>query len=196
MKRLLVLLLLLPAAPVPAQQLEVSAVGGFTTSGSIDHGAVGITELELDSGFTWGLSGGYFFSPRFGIEASWTRQDSGLVLGTSAGSAEMFDVDMDRFEGSFVYQFGGSDARLRPFLSAGLGATTFDAPELDAETKLGLGLGAGLRWFPSGRVGARLQARYRPTYLNDASSEFCDPFGFCQSWLHQFEMTGGIVVRF
>ena len=34
------------------------------------------------------------------------------------------------------------------------------------------------------------------TYLNDASSDVCDPFGFCQDWLHQFELTAGVVVRF
>jgi len=34
------------------------------------------------------------------------------------------------------------------------------------------------------------------TYLNDASSDFCDPFGFCQDWLHQLELTAGVVVRF
>jgi hypothetical protein len=29
-----------------------------------------------------------------------------------------------------------------------------------------------------------------------SSSDFCDPFGFCQDWLHQFELTLGVVVRF
>jgi hypothetical protein len=42
----------------------------------------------------------------------------------------------------------------------------------------------------------RLSARYTPTYLHDASSDFCDPFGFCQDWLHQFELTAAVVVRF
>ena len=30
----------------------------------------------------------------------------------------------------------------------------------------------------------------------DGGSDFCDPFGFCQSWLHQLELSGGVVVRF
>jgi hypothetical protein len=38
--------------------------------------------------------------------------------------------------------------------------------------------------------------RLVPTYLNDASSDFCDPFGFCQDWLHQLELTAGVDVRF
>jgi len=32
--------------------------------------------------------------------------------------------------------------------------------------------------------------------LNDASSDFCDPFGFCQGSLKQFEILGGVVLRF
>jgi len=57
-------------------------------------------------------------------------------------------------------------------------------------------LGAGLKWFSSDGVGVRLQARYAPAHLNDASSDFCDPFGFCQGWLHQLEFMGGVAVRF
>jgi hypothetical protein len=60
---------------------------------------------------------------------------------------------------------------------------------------IALDVGAGLKWLPSKRLGARLQARYVPTYLHDASSDFCDPFGFGQDWLHQFELTAGVVVR-
>ena len=30
----------------------------------------------------------------------------------------------------------------------------------------------------------------------DADASFCDPFGFCQDWLHQFELTGGFLLRF
>jgi hypothetical protein len=29
-----------------------------------------------------------------------------------------------------------------------------------------------------------------------SSSDFCDPFGFCQDWLHQLELTAGVLVRF
>jgi hypothetical protein len=41
-----------------------------------------------------------------------------------------------------------------------------------------------------------LSARYTPNYLHDASSDFCDPFGFCRDWLHQLELTPGVAFRF
>jgi opacity protein-like surface antigen len=196
MRRLLTSLIFLCAAPAFSQGFEVSALGGFTTPGGLPHKAVGISDLKLEGSFTWGAGASWLFSPRFGVEASWTRQESGVEIGTAQGSAELFDVNVDQLQGSFIYQFRGAEARIRPFLSAGLGAALFGAPNLESETKLSFGLGAGLKWLPTSRIGARLQARYTPTYLHDGSSNFCDPFGFCQDWLHQFELTGGLVFRF
>ena len=93
----------------------------------------------------------------------------------------MFDVTIDQIQGSFVYQFGGADAPLAPSSWPAAGAAIFSSTDLTTETKLAFDVGAGLKWLPSKRLGARLSARYIPTYLNDASSEFCDPFGFCQT---------------
>jgi hypothetical protein len=192
----LAVLVLLVASPAFAQRTEVTLLGGYTTAGDIDRKALGIEELKIDGSFTWGLAAGYFLSERIGIEASWTRQQSALVIGTSSGSAELFDITLGLLQGSVVYQLGAADDALRPFALAGLGATFLGATDLEGETKLGLGLGAGVKWFPSGRVGGRVQARYVPTLLSDSDAEVCDPFGFCQGTLHQFELTGGVVVRF
>ena len=189
-------LLLIAAGPAFAQRNEISGLAGYTTPGHIDEKAVGISELETKGSFTWGATVGHFFSDHVGVEVSWTQQDSGLVIGTPAGSAELFDMKVGLLHGSFVYQLGGEHARLRPFFLAGLGATFLSGDDLESETKLSWGLGAGIKWLPSSRFGARLQARWTPTRLNDTSSDFCDPFGFCQGTLHQFELMGGITLRF
>ena len=196
MKRLLTFLVALATSPAFAQGFEAALVAGYTTPGGIEQKAVGIQDLQLAGGFAWGATAGFFFSPRLGVEACWTRQGSELEIGTAQGSAELFDVTIDQLQGSLVYQLGGAESRLRPFFTAGVGAALFSATDLDTEAKLSFGLGAGLKWLPTRRVGARVMARYSPTYLNDASSGFCDPFGFCQAWLHQFELTGGVIIRF
>ena len=196
MKRLLALLVLLSPHAALAQGLELELRGGYTTPGGITAGAAGIEDLEIAGGFTWGASATYFLSPRYGIEASWTRQEGGLDIATGDGSAELFDTQVDHLQGALVVQLGSAEARVRPFLTAGLGATFFAADGLDSETKLSLGLGGGARWAFAKKWAARLTARYLPTHLDDADSEFCDPFGFCQGWLHQLEASGGIVVRF
>jgi len=196
MSRRLALLIGVWASPAFGQGFEVALVAGYTTEGSLEPGALGITDLSLADNFSWGASAGYFFSPRFGIEASWARQQSGVEIGASRGSARMFDVNIDQFHGSFVWQLGRQESRIRPFFAAGVGASLFGAPQLESETKLSFSLASGLRWMPTSRAGARLQVRYAPSYLDDSQSDFCDPFGFCQDWLHQLQLTGGVVVRF
>jgi opacity protein-like surface antigen len=196
MKRLAALLLLLLPAPAFAQRNEVTVLGGYTTAGDIDMKAVGIQTLEVKGSFTWGVDATRFFSDHVGLEASWSQQQGSLVIGTSAGSADLFDMKLGLLQGSLVYQFGTAHARLRPFVLAGLGATRLSATDIESETKLSWAAGGGLKWFPARRVGARVQARYAPTVLGDSSSDVCDPFGFCQGSLRQFELMGGVVLRF
>jgi opacity protein-like surface antigen len=191
MKRLLTCLAFLSAAPAFSQGFEVTALAGYTTAGGLQHDTRTVEDLKLAGGFTWGASLGFFFSERLGVEASWARVRSGVELSTAEASQEIFDVTIDQIQGSLVYQLGAATSRFRPFLTAGAGAAIFTSTDINTEAKLSLGIGAGLKWLPSKRLGARLQARYTPTYLHDKGSHFCDPFGFCQNWLHQFELTRG-----
>jgi opacity protein-like surface antigen len=189
------ILIALAAAPASAQPVEVSLLAGYTTRGDIENKAPGVQELAIGDGFAWGAAAGYFFSQHAGAELSWRRQESGLEIGDATSDARLFDVNVDVLQGSFVYRFGAPEARIRPFVAAGVGATFFGATDLESETKLSWSAGAGLKWFPARRWGARLEARYAPTVLADSSSTFCDPFGFCQTALHQFELLGGFVFR-
>jgi hypothetical protein len=184
------------AAPASAQRSEVALAVGFASAGDVEQKAAGIEELEAGGGFAWGVQAGRLVTPRLGLEVSWLRQQSAVALGTAGGRADLFEMSLSQLHGSVLYHFGSEEAAWRPFLRAGLGASFFGADELESETKLSFALGAGVKWFPSARWGARFDARYNPTYLNDSSSDFCDPFGFCQAWLQQFELTGGVVVRF
>lgn len=197
MRALLAAVLVLAASPAWAQQrTEAAFLAGYTTAGGIENKALGIDDLAIDGGFTWGLQGGHFLTPHWGVEISWLRHESALAFTAAGDPVTLFDVDASQFHGSVAYQFGAEGSRVRPFLVAGLGMTTFNSTDLDADTKLSFSLGAGLKWFPWDRFGVRLQGRYDPVFLGDASSDFCDPFGFCQSWLHQLDVLGGVVVRF
>ena len=196
MRRLLTIALVLGASSSWAQGTELALLAGYTTSGNIDQKAATIQDLEIAGAFTWGLQAGHFFSRRLGAEVSWAKQESALAISTSSGSADLFDVNVGQLHGNFVYRFGAGNGRFDPFVFAGLGATFFSATDLDSETKFSWALGAGLKWFPTRKVGARLQARYNPTQLNDTSSDFCDPFGFCQGSLQQFELMAGLSMRF
>jgi opacity protein-like surface antigen len=120
-----------------------------------------------------------------------------LQIGTEAGSADLFTMTIRQLHGNVVRNFGAADARLRPFVFAGLGATFFSADDLESETKFSFGLGGGIKYFPWKAIGVRGHFRYKPTTLNDEdAADFCDPFGFCQGSLQQIEFAGGAVIRF
>ena len=180
-----------------AQSWEVSGLAAFTPSAGLSNQASELSELSIASGFTWGILGARLFGPRWGAEVLWTQQPSALTVETDAGSADLFTMTIGQLHGDVVYHLGSAGARLRPFVFGGIGATFFSADELDSETKLSFGLGAGVKYFRWNAVGLRAHFRYKPTMMSDEdAADFCDPFGFCQGTLHQVEFMGGAVVRF
>jgi hypothetical protein len=188
---------LLAASPALAQSWEISGLAGVTPSAAIDRRAPELDELNMQGGFTWGAQVARFFTPRLGVEALWTEQSSGLELGTSSGTATLFTSTTNQLQASVVYQLGSASGRLLPFAFAGLGSTFFHATNLPSETKLSIGVGGGVKLFPSPTFGFRGHFRYKPTMLDDESAgDFCDPFGFCQDTLQQIEFAAGAVVRF
>ena len=189
--------LLLLSTPARAQHYEITPFIGYTTAGDINNIAPEITQLQIAGGFTWGAQFGVFFGSNMGVELSWAQQETRLKLSTAAGSASPFDIDAGQLHGNFIYQFGEEDARVRPYLLAGLGATFFRSAELRSETKLSWAIGGGAKVFLQEHIGIKLQAKYNPTRLGDESAgDFCDPFGFCQGTLNQFELGGGLILRF
>ena len=190
-------LALAAGAPAQAQSWEASFLAGFTPSASLDRRARQIDQLDIGGGFTLGGQVGYHLGQRCSAEVLWTRQDSGLQVGTAHGKADLFAFTMDDLHGNAVFHFADRSARLRPFVFGGLGATFFSGGGLASETKFSWGIGGGAKYFPWKSVGLRAHARYKPVVLHDKSAgDFCDPFGFCQSWLGQFEVSGGVVARF
>ena len=189
--------LLLADSPARAQTWEASGLVGFTPSAAIDKQAPELSDVDIRSGFTWGLQGARFFTPSWGAELLWTQQGSALQIGTADGTADLFTMTVRQLHGNAVYRFGGAGTTWQPFVFGGLGATFFSADTIESETKWSMGAGAGLKYFTSGAVGARAHFRYKPSFLNDGSSEdFCDPFGFCQGTLGQIEFASAVVVRF
>ncbi len=196
---LVVLIMLGVAAPSAAQgqSWEVSGLVGYTPSADLDHRAPELNQLDIRGGLTWGAQAARLFTPHWAAEVLFTQQKSAQEIGTAAGTAHLFTMTVRQLQGSAVYHFGRANARLQPFAFAGVGATFFSAEDLKSETKLMLSFGGGFKYFPWDGLGFRAHFRYKPTMLNDEDAgTFCDPFGFCQSTLHQVEVLAGAVVRF
>jgi outer membrane protein W len=194
--RCVALSFVLVSVPAAAQQLELTPLVGYATSAAIDQTAVGVQDLAVDGGVTWGGQGTYFLTEHVGVEGLWMYQSTGVRISTTSGSTELFHMTANQLHGRAVYQFRDVSAAVRPFVSGGLGATLFGADDLERETKVSWDVGGGVKWFVQRHVGLRLEARYKSTELHDASSTFCGPFGFCQDRLQHIDIGGGAVFRF
>ena len=184
------------ASPVRAQSWEISALTGYVPSVQFDDTARGVDSAGLEGGWLWQFIAGRMFSPKWGAEVLWTEQFSGYQIESEGNSGTLFKMSILQLHGNVVYQFGSAGSRLQPFAFGGAGATFFSATDLQSERKFSIGLGGGVKYSPWKDVAIRGQVRYKPTFLNDEASEFCDPFGFCRSTLQQFEFAGGVTFRF
>jgi hypothetical protein len=191
-----VFIVLLMAAPASAQRFEAAGLFGYTTAGSLEPVARELESYEIGGGFTWQGQFDWFLTPHLGLEGSWAQREGPLRLTTSAGSGELFEIDVAQVLGSVVYQWGTEEAKLRPFVLGSLGATFFESEDIPRETKLAWAVGGGAKLYFHDRLGIKLQAKLNPTLLNDESSDFCDPFGFCAGSVSSFELLSGIVFRF
>lgn len=191
-----VVMILLAHSPARAQSWEASGLFGFTPSAALEQRASELSDADIGGAFTWGLQGARFFTPSLGAEVLWTQQASAFEVGTSDGKTDLFTMTVRQLHGNVVYRLGRTDATWQPFVFGGLGATFFTADTVASETKFSLDVGGGVKIFLSRMVGAGVRVRYKPTFLNDASSTFCDPFGFCQGVLHQIEVSAAAVLRF
>jgi opacity protein-like surface antigen len=196
MNRLASLVFVTLSSPAWAQQIELAPLVSYTTEAGIHHDAAGVQDLSVSRGITWGAQATYFLTDHVGLEALWTYQSTDVSIESGGGTGELFTMTMNQLHGNLVYQFRGPDAPVMPFVFGGFGATRFDAPDLDHDTKMSWTVGGGVKWFPQRHVGMRAQARYKPTQLNDGANDFCNPFGFCQTSLTHFEIAAGAVFRF
>ena len=188
--------LLLWAVPARAQSIEVAALFGYATASEIDQKTANVDDLTITGGLAWAVSGTYFLTEHFGVEGWYSQHPTSVRIAAGDAGADLFDMKISQALGNLVFQPFERSASLQPFITVGAGATMFSADDFAGESKFAFSVGGGLKWLLSPRIGARVNARFAGTALNDASSTVCDPFGFCQSSQTHFEITGGVVLRF
>lgn len=189
--------LLWSAVPAAAQEVELSALGGYTFGVAFDDHAPEIDDAGIGGGVTFSFQGAWFFTPRWGVEASWSQQFSAYQIESGGDTVDVHDMSIYKILGNVVYRFGEADARLQPYVFGGIGSAFLSARDLGTESKLSFALGAGLKYFRWPGIGLVGRFRFTPIMTNDTgSADFCDPFGYCQSTLRQIDLMGGVVFRF
>ena len=97
---------------------------------------------------------------------------------------------------------------MRPYFLGGLGATQYGSlthrlrATSAARPSSRRTWALGLKMFPSPKFGIRLETRWTPTYIkSDPEGYWCDPYWGCYTvadaeYSNQFELSGGIIIRF
>ena len=119
---------------------------------------------------------------------------------------------MSTYHGYFGYNFFEPEAKVRPFVLFGLGATSFGSVDfttlngtpftIDGSTQFSTTLAAGVKMFPSPGFGFRAGVQWIPTYIkSDADGYWCDPWFGCYvvgdaRYSNQWDLSAGVIVRF
>ena len=114
-------------------------------NGSLD--VVGDLDVSDEQGAAYGV--GYLFSDKLGVELNGTEafehQLTTTALGEATGTVDRLPINLM----VNYYPLGGTDARVQPYVGAGLNYTRFSEEELD-------GLDVDESYGPAGQVGVDL----------------------------------------
>ena len=209
---LIVVIMACLASPAMAQsRVEVGGFVGWVISDGVPISTTavnGVTYTRADpkDAQSFGFTFGVYVTPQVEVEFLWSRQMSALEV-SGSGATLSGDMTVDNYHGNFVYNFGESDMKVRPFVFGGLGATAYGAARfpnktLTSDTQFSWAVGGGIKAFMSEHVGFKGMVRWTPTYIKTVGAGWwCDPWFGCYPagtpyYANQFEFSGGIVARF
>jgi opacity protein-like surface antigen len=201
-------------------RVEIAFETGYTASEESDlvganHRRAGLQRSRHQERREFRVPGGCLRDTQCRVEFLWNRQFSQFDASNPAPSQLLADVSVDNYHGNFVYNWFESDAKVRPFLFGGIGATHYSpgdpvslpkvtsATGIDSATKFSFTWGGGVKLYPTPHFGVRLSARWTPTYIkSDAGGIWCDPYyGPCwvladPDYSNQFAINGGVTFKF
>lgn len=174
MRVIIVLLMILFLVSTSQGRVEITPFTGYQMGGEVEDFVTG-AKLDFKDASSYGFILG------FGEEGSGTqtevyfsRQETEVQGDGAFSSASLFDMDID------YYHIGGSvvineTEKLKPFIAASFGATHFrpEASGVSSETKFSLGIGGGVKYFLTDRVGLRAEGRAMGTFIDGGAAAFC-----------------------
>jgi hypothetical protein len=199
--------LIVPSARAQ-HEIEITPFAGYKFGGQIDiptGTSSAVDYLPIKSSYDYGLDAAYSIWPNFQAEFMWDHQPTNINEHFPANDSQTFltSSDIDMFQFDVVYNLKPPDARLKPFIAAGLGFTHWrpsSALPVPSNT-FSYNIGGGVKYFFSPHVGLRLDVRWLPSRTTQQLGEACDFYGFCgptpvSAHAEQGAVNGGIIFRF
>ena len=215
--RALIMGALAVALAAPAQaQIEVAIMGGYTSSEGISGDTILVAgepfnTIDVKSRPAFSLSFGYLARNGGEFGFIWGRQMGELAISGPGTAFTLGDMNIDNYQGYFGYNFGEFDAKVRPYVMIGFGATNYSSVDYNTplrtgstsgETQFSTTWGAGVKLYANPNVGFKAGVRWTPTYItSEAEGWWCDPWWGCyvvgdSKYAHQFEISGGVTFKF
>jgi hypothetical protein len=184
---------------------DVTPQVGYRTTMSFtaEPGIDGATpRLVVDSNPSYGVAFGVRYNDEDVIEFRWARQETRLHIQGGAVAPLRHSVILDQYHFDFSHEYVVREwpAWARPFVIGSVGVTRVSGTVTTASfTRFSFGLGGGVKAFPNGRFGLKIQAQWLPLWVDPEITAFCG-FG-CVIHLSgplasQGEITFGPVLRF
>jgi len=164
------IMILLFTSGVYAQKFEITPYGGYFFAGKL---TVKRGDLNVKNGGNYGVVLGLNIQPQLGIEFTYNRLETRLVLKDwrTNVSTDLFDMSVNYFHLGAVYEAKKIEGGIL-FTTFSLGATLF-APAVNSlvdpddgttimiedDWRFSIGLGGGIKKYISDKIGLRLQIR-------------------------------------
>jgi opacity protein-like surface antigen len=191
-------LLVMPTVAV-AEGFLFTPYLGYRVGGDFTDFATNV-ELEFSESESYGLIFGKDNGTNNQFEFIYSLQPTSLKASGTFTPGVLGDVDIENF---LVAGKRILDKESGTFVSGIVGATRFnpDSPSLDSETRFALGLGGGIDYPISKRLGFRLEGRGIATLFDSNGAVLCGSGGGCLVYtesnvLWQFEFVTGFTFRF
>ncbi len=210
------LFLMTGVVPAFAQKVEVSGFVGWSLNDGVDGNAVLAGNgqiydtIEPKDSAIYGFTVGALVGEGAELGFRWAQAPTTLQV-TGTTTTELGDMSINSYHGYFAYNFGEKDAKMRPFVLIGLGATNFGSVTVNTglrsfttngETQFSTTWGAGVKYFAAPRIGIRAAFEWTPTYIKtDTAGWWCDPYWGCYlvgnaQYSNSVQFNGGVTVRF
>lgn len=196
---LAVLTLLLGFTPLlHAQRVEITPFYGYRFGGEVENALTGRTYAFQDSP-AYGLVLGFTPVPDSyeKFELYWSHQDTSVDLQGTGGIGRL-NLSIDEIMLGGVLE--KSDGHFRPYISGHVGATHFSPEGYSSDTRFGLSLGGGLKFFITRNIAVGADLRGFCTVVNSSGSFISGNGGtvvvYSGSTMWQGQASAGVTIAF
>lgn len=193
---LLAILFILPQQAFSQKGIEISGYTGWMLGGKVNlyNGS-----LKIEDGQNWGITISYPIGYGVKGELMYNRLVSDLVVREYGNEPYVETTIATQYFHIGAVKELMPEGVVRPYGTGSLGAAIFSDREgfYSDKWRFSIGLGGGLKLFPTERIGFRLQARMLvPLYFNGIWIGTGGGGATASSTIVQGDFTGGLILAF